>query len=254
MSEAKAFKRSSALQPFLRGLSVHWSEMAWRAARYSLAPVTTAISLLLGLGFYHEFKSIPFMAFVPAIAICTGFGGLGPGLLALGLGIPSATYLFLLEDYADSPAAQLAFFMASAAVITVLSAMLRHAYRAMQLARQQAAVAEQVSAEARMALAQLMPVYEAERRARASAEQQVASLQAKCAECPVSAESLVEELTAREVEVLRLLREGLTNARIAHRLVISPHTVNMHLRSVYAKLGVASRSAAVAHALDRRVI
>src|SRR5213076_2742391 len=79
-------------------------------------------------GFYTAFKPIPFMPFVPAIAVCAGFGGLGPGLLALSLSALGATYLFTLQDPGDSQIAQLLFFMASAAVITVLSTLLRRAY------------------------------------------------------------------------------------------------------------------------------
>ncbi|HJV13226.1 MAG TPA: LuxR C-terminal-related transcriptional regulator, partial [Propionibacteriaceae bacterium] len=54
-------------------------------------------------------------------------------------------------------------------------------------------------------------------------------------------------LTAREVEVLQLVAEGLGNAEIADRLVLSERTVHAHLRSIYDKLGVNSRTAA-AHA------
>lgn len=53
-----------------------------------------------------------------------------------------------------------------------------------------------------------------------------------------------EGLTPREVEVLRLLAQGLTNAQIAERLVVSPLTVHTHLGSIYSKLGVTSRSGA----------
>jgi predicted ATPase/DNA-binding CsgD family transcriptional regulator len=54
-------------------------------------------------------------------------------------------------------------------------------------------------------------------------------------------------LTAREVEVLQLVAGGLSNAEIAERLVLSQRTVHAHLRSIYDKLGVNSRTAA-AHA------
>lgn len=51
-------------------------------------------------------------------------------------------------------------------------------------------------------------------------------------------------LTAREVEVLRLVAMGLTDAQVAEQLVISPHTVHAHLSSIYSKLDISSRSAA----------
>jgi DNA-binding CsgD family transcriptional regulator len=54
-------------------------------------------------------------------------------------------------------------------------------------------------------------------------------------------------LTAREVEVLRLVVQGLSNADVADRLFLSPRTVGQHLRSIYTKLGVDNRTAA-AHA------
>ena len=54
-----------------------------------------------------------------------------------------------------------------------------------------------------------------------------------------------EGLTDRQVDVLRLLAEGLTNAEIAERLVVSVRTVDSHVAAVLAKLGVASRGDAV---------
>lgn len=53
-------------------------------------------------------------------------------------------------------------------------------------------------------------------------------------------------LTTREAEILDLVAAGLTNAAIAERLWISPGTVKKHLDNIYAKLGVANRTAAVA--------
>ncbi len=55
-------------------------------------------------------------------------------------------------------------------------------------------------------------------------------------------------LTAREVEVLRLVAAGKTNREIADELVVSPHTVARHLNNIFAKLDVSSRSAATAFA------
>jgi predicted ATPase/DNA-binding NarL/FixJ family response regulator len=57
------------------------------------------------------------------------------------------------------------------------------------------------------------------------------------------------ELTPREVDVLTLLAEGLTDAQIADRLVLSTRTVQAHLRSVYSKLNVTTRTAAARYAL-----
>jgi DNA-binding CsgD family transcriptional regulator len=60
-------------------------------------------------------------------------------------------------------------------------------------------------------------------------------------------------LTTREVEVLRLVATGMTDARIAETLILSPRTVNTHLRSIYAKLGISSRSAATRFALEQHL-
>jgi len=57
-------------------------------------------------------------------------------------------------------------------------------------------------------------------------------------------------LSAREVEVLRLVAQGLSDADIAAQLFLSRHTVNAHLRNIYSKLGVTSRSAATRYAID----
>jgi DNA-binding NarL/FixJ family response regulator len=57
-----------------------------------------------------------------------------------------------------------------------------------------------------------------------------------------------DELTARELEVLRLVAGGLTNAQIAERLVIAEKTAEHHVSRVLAKLGVRSRAEAAAHA------
>ncbi|MGZ3611890.1 MAG: response regulator transcription factor, partial [Ktedonobacteraceae bacterium] len=62
-----------------------------------------------------------------------------------------------------------------------------------------------------------------------------------------------EELTAREIEVLRLLALGLSNKQIAGRLIISPHTVNGHIHSIFGKLALNSRSAATRYALEHHL-
>jgi predicted ATPase/DNA-binding CsgD family transcriptional regulator len=62
------------------------------------------------------------------------------------------------------------------------------------------------------------------------------------------------DLTPREVEVLRLLAQGLTSAQIAEQLVIGLVTVNSHVRSIYSKLGVSSRSAATRYAIEHNLL
>jgi predicted ATPase/DNA-binding CsgD family transcriptional regulator len=58
-------------------------------------------------------------------------------------------------------------------------------------------------------------------------------------------------LTAREVEVLRLVATGMRDAQVAEELVISLRTVHSHLHSIYRKLGVSSRTAATRYAIER---
>jgi DNA-binding NarL/FixJ family response regulator len=60
-------------------------------------------------------------------------------------------------------------------------------------------------------------------------------------------------LSAREVEVLRLVATGLSNAEVAEHLVLSPRTVEQHLRSIYNKLGVSSRTAATRFAMEHQL-
>lgn len=63
-----------------------------------------------------------------------------------------------------------------------------------------------------------------------------------------------DELTPREQEVLHLLAQGLSSASIAEKLVISLVTVNSHIRAIYSKLGVSSRSAATRFALEHQLV
>lgn len=63
-----------------------------------------------------------------------------------------------------------------------------------------------------------------------------------------------EALTAREVQVLELLAEGLPNKAIADRLHISDQTVKFHVSSISGKLGAANRTDAVRRAVRRGLI
>ena len=62
------------------------------------------------------------------------------------------------------------------------------------------------------------------------------------------------DLTKRELEVLRLLTDGLSQKEIAASLVISPKTVAAHIQHILGKLGVHSRAQAVAHAYRRGLL
>ena len=66
--------------------------------------------------------------------------------------------------------------------------------------------------------------------------------------------SALDDLTEREVEVLRLVARGLTDAQVAQILVVSPRTVNAHLRTIYSKLGITSRHAATLFALQHQLL
>ncbi|MCU1688650.1 MAG: LuxR family transcriptional regulator [Pseudonocardiales bacterium] len=67
---------------------------------------------------------------------------------------------------------------------------------------------------------------------------------------PVRAEAPFPELTAREREVLDLIASGSRNSAIAHALGLSPKTVGNHVSSIFAKLAVADRSAAIVRARE----
>src|SRR5262249_39311536 len=63
-----------------------------------------------------------------------------------------------------------------------------------------------------------------------------------------------KQLTKREVDVLRLVAQGMSDIQVAEQLVISPRTVNTHLTSIYEKLGVTSCTAAAHFAVDHQLL
>jgi predicted ATPase/DNA-binding CsgD family transcriptional regulator len=96
-------------------------------------------------------------------------------------------------------------------------------------------------------------------------EQALATLRAPAASGPRAEQAATQSqprlspsfpggLTAREVDVLRLVAEGLTDIQVADKLVISPRTVQAHLSSIYGKLQISSRSAATRFAVEQGLV
>ena len=69
-----------------------------------------------------------------------------------------------------------------------------------------------------------------------------------------AASALPDGLTPREVEVLQLIAEGLTNAEIADRLVVSAATVKSHVNHIFAKAGLRDRAQAVVYAYSQGLV
>ena len=64
--------------------------------------------------------------------------------------------------------------------------------------------------------------------------------------------STLDELTPQELQIAGMVAQGMTNKDIAARLYLSPRTIDYHLRKVFSKLGIASRTELVRHGLPQR--
>ncbi len=64
----------------------------------------------------------------------------------------------------------------------------------------------------------------------------------------------IDVLSERELDVLRLLGQGLSNRQIAAGLTLSEHTIKLHVASIFVKLSVSNRTQAVAVAVRRGII
>ncbi len=83
---------------------------------------------------------------------------------------------------------------------------------------------------------------------------EAASVIARSHAVSVATPGLLAGLSQRETDVLRLVGTGLTDAQVAEELVLSTRTVSTHLQSIYRKLGVTSRSAAVRFAIEQHLL
>jgi DNA-binding CsgD family transcriptional regulator len=156
------------------------------------------------------------------------------GELALAAGRLDAA-----ADYADQSVAlaQICFAPYELALARLLQAELA-------LRRSDADAAEPLLTEAARVFADL--------RAEPAAER-AAALRERLGQ-PAITGSVPGGLSPREVEVLRLVARGMTDAEVGDALFISPRTVARHLQSVYNKLGVSSRTAATAFAFEHRLV
>jgi DNA-binding NarL/FixJ family response regulator len=69
-----------------------------------------------------------------------------------------------------------------------------------------------------------------------------------------SENKLIEPLSARELDVLRLMTRGMANKQIAAELFVTEHTVKFHIRSILGKLGAANRTEAVTLSLQKGLV
>jgi LuxR family maltose regulon positive regulatory protein len=66
--------------------------------------------------------------------------------------------------------------------------------------------------------------------------------------------NMIDPLSERERKILRLVAAGLKNGEIADQLVVAPSTIHWHVKNIYSKLGVHSRTQAVARATDLGIL
>ena len=198
------------------------------AGRYGLPILLVALALIARDSLLpNAGDRSPFQMFLLAALLSALAGGFGPGMLATVAGAMLAVYLYLppsgdirIETRID--ALRLLLFLIEGLLASVAGEAVR---RAANRERMLSLGAERFRTFLRdAASSRSLPTYD---------------------DMP-----LVEELSVREIEVVRLAALGLRNDEIAERLFVSRNTVKTHLSHVYAKLGVRTRTEAVARSID----
>ena len=196
--------------------------------RYGLAFVAVGLALASRERLLPEaLERSPFLAFGLAVLITALAGGFGPGLLATVLSSIVAVLFYLppylaLAVHSPFDIVQLGLFTLEGLVAATAGEVVRRA-----LARE----ARLGRAEARFA--DFLVNVERLRGSRSPA-----------------AEPLIEGLTERELEVARLLALGLGNHEMADAMFLTRNTVKTHLRHIYEKLAVTTRTEAVARCIE----
>lgn len=88
----------------------------------------------------------------------------------------------------------------------------------------------------------------------ATGRKAAAEVSSEVAPPQVAEPASLDHLTQRQVEVLRLVARGMTNAEIADALFLSRRTIHAHLRAIFHKLGVGNRSAATRFAIQHGLL
>jgi DNA-binding CsgD family transcriptional regulator len=210
---------------------------AWRwlssmpaPARYGAAIVAVGAAWLLRtLVLTEAIDRSPFLAFGLAVLASALIGGFGPGLLAMILSCAIAVFFYLPPELALAvhdpfDGVQLVFFIAEGLVAATAGGLVR------------------LTASGRPSPApvdRLARVLERAERARGGTR---------------PAAGLPEPLTERELEVARLLVMGHSNEEIAAAMFVSVNTVKTHLKNLYGKLAVRSRTEAVARCIELQLL
>ena len=211
----------------LRDLPARLPIRPWHL-RYALAVVAVALAWAARERVLPEAaERSPFLVFGLAVLVAALAGGFGPGLLAVLLSSVVAIYFYLppqlaLEVHEPFDGVQLGLFVLEGLVAATAGGFVRRALR-----RDDAADRSARRLEAFLRRAEIL-------RGQTLADR----------------EGPTVNLTDREREVARLLAFGLDNHRIAATLFVSRNTVKTHLKHIYEKLAVGSRTEAVARCIE----